>query len=322
MKAIVCNAYGAIDDLALSDMPDPVPGPDDIVLDARAIGVNYPDGLLVQGLYQMKPALPFIPGMEAAGIVSAIGENVTHLKPGDRAAVLLNHGAYCTKVPAPGTRAFPLPDAISDDAACALLCAWGTAHHALKQRGNLKAGETLVVTGAAGSTGIAAIQIGKAMGARVIAVASTAEKQAIAKNSGADAVTGYEDLRGSLKQLTGGKGADVVFDSVGGDGFEPLARSMARGGRLLVIGFASGTIPALPANLVLLKESSVVGVFWGAFIAAEPHVYAENNRELFTWAATGKVKPVIGERVPLEQAPGALKRILNRETTGKTILVP
>jgi len=321
MKAIVCPEYGPLSNLEYRDMPDPKPGPGEIVLRSEAIGLNYPDGLLVQGLYQMKPETPFVPGMEAGGVVEAVGANVTHLKPGDRAVVMLNNGAYAEKVLAPANRAFPIPDSMDFADACALMCAWGTSHHALKQRAELKPGETLLVLGAAGSTGLAAVSIGKAMGARVIAVASSEAKQQACLEAGADIALPYDGLREALKEHAPG-GVDVAFDPVGGAAFDVAARAMARNGRLLVIGFASGEIPKLPVNLVLLKEYALVGVFWGAFVAKEPDVYAANNRELFAWHAQGRIKTRIDEQRPLSEAASALQRILDRGAIGKTILTP
>ena len=321
MKAIVCPEYGPVSNLEYRDMPDPTPGPGEVVIRAEAIGVNYPDGLLVQGLYQMKPDTPFVPGMEVAGIVEAAGENVIHVKPGDRVVAMLSLGGYAEKVLTPAERVFPLPDSMDYGDACALMCAWGTSHHALRQRANLKPGETLLVLGGAGSTGLAAISIGKAIGANVIAVASTAEKQQACLEAGADVTLPYEGLREALKSHSG-RGVDVAFDPVGGPAFDVAARAMARNGRLLVVGFASGEIPKLPVNLVLLKEYSLVGVFWGAFTAKEPEVYAANNRELFAWHSTGLIKPRIDEHRPLSEAATALQRILDRGAIGKTILIP
>ncbi|GKX34363.1 MAG: NADPH:quinone oxidoreductase [Rhizobiaceae bacterium MnEN-MB40S] len=322
MKAIVCEEYGPLDDLTLKEIDDPVATGTSVVIRPEAIGVNYPDGLLVQGLYQMKPATPFIPGMEAAGVVETVGPDVKGFKPGDRVAVLNQLGAYAEKVTADQSAVFPLPDGLDPSDACALLCAYGTSHHALKQRAELQPGETVAVLGAAGSTGIAAIQIAKAMGARVIAVASSAQKQKIARQSGADEAIGYDNLKDDLRSLTGNKGVDVLFDPVGGDAFDTACRCMARNGRLLVIGFASGRIPSLPVNLTLVKEFSVVGVFWGAFTRYEPEVYADNMKELIGWRMQGKVKPYIEGRYPLADAPAILKRVLDRGATGKIILVP
>jgi NADPH2:quinone reductase len=322
MKAIVARDYGPLESLEYADWPDPEPGSGEVVIEAEAIGVNFPDGLLVQGLYQMKPEVPFVPGMEMAGKVVAVGDNVKSLKVGDRAAAMGSLGAYAERMVSSEKTAMKLPDGMPAADACALMCGYGTAHHALKQRADLKAGETLCVLGASGLTGIAAVQIGKAMGARVIGVASTDEKRKIAREAGAAEVIGYDNLREDLKALTGGNGVDVAFDPVGGDVFDALARSMGWGGRLLVIGFASGTIPKLPVNLTLVKGFSVVGVFWGAFTRKEPEVYADNMRELIGWYMAGKVKPVIEGTYKLADAPRVLARVLGRGATGKLVLEP
>ncbi|WP_157016311.1 NADPH:quinone oxidoreductase family protein [Mesorhizobium xinjiangense] len=322
MKAIVARDFAPLDQLDYADWPEPKATGHMVVIEADTIGVNYPDGLLVQGLYQMKPPTPFVPGMEAVGHVTAIGPDVKSVKVGDRVAALGSLGAYAEKVAAEEARVMALPDAISSADACALMCGYGTAHYALKQRGQLKPGETLCVLGAAGATGVAAVQIGKAMGARVIGVASSEAKRAIAFEAGADTVLGYDNLKDALKEATGGKGVDVAFDPVGGDSFDALARSMGWGGRLLVIGFASGTIPKLPVNLALVKGFSLVGVFWGAFTQKEPQAYADNMRELIGWYLEGKVKPVIEGEYKLADAPSVLARVLARGAAGKIVLKP
>ncbi|WP_322867620.1 NADPH:quinone oxidoreductase family protein [Aquicoccus sp. G2-2] len=322
MKAIVCKEFGPLENLELAEVPEPEAGKGQVVIRVEAAGVNYPDGLLVQGLYQMKPDRPFTPGMEVAGVVETVGEGVSGFAVGDRVAGKGGLGGYAEKVVMPTAQCFPLPDGMDGADACALMVAYGTSHHALKQRAQLCAGETLVVFGASGATGIAAVQIGKIMGARVIGVASTGEKRALAKAAGADEVIGYDALRDDIKQLTGGKGADVVYDVVGGEAFNAASRFMARNGRLLVIGFASGDIPKLPVNLTLVKEYAVVGVFWGNFTMHEPEVYAANMNELVGWYADGKVKPLIEGRYPLAEAPAVLKRVLGRGATGKIVLVP
>ena len=320
MKAIVARDYGPLENLEYADWPDPQAGPGEVVIEAEAIGVNYPDGLLVQGLYQMKPDVPFVPGMEMAGRVVAAGDGVKTLKIGDRVAAMGALGAYAEKMAAPENTVMKLPEGMPAADACALMCGYGTSHYALKQRADLKPGETLCVLGASGLTGLAAVQIGKAMGARVIAVASSEEKRKHALDAGADEAIGYDNLRDDLKSLTGGKGVDVAFDPVGGDSFDVLARSMGWGGRLLVIGFASGTIPKLPVNLTLVKGFAVVGVFWGAFTRKEPAVYADNMRELIGWYVSGKVKPLIESRHKLADAAEVLKRVLGRGAVGKLIL--
>ncbi|TKT77570.1 NADPH:quinone oxidoreductase family protein [Aquamicrobium sp. LC103] len=322
MKAIVAREFGPLDKLDYADWPEPSAEGGDVVIEAEVIGVNYPDGLLVQGLYQMKPPVPFVPGMEVAGRVVAVGDKVTKLKVGDRVASLSSLGAYAEKVAAPEASVMKLPDAISGEDACALLCGYGTSHYALKQRGQLKADETLCVLGASGATGVAAVQIGKAMGARVIGVASSEEKRRIAAEAGADVTLGYDNLKDALKEATDGKGVDAAFDPVGGEAFDALSRSMGWGGRLLVIGFASGTIPKFPVNLALVKGYSVVGVFWGAFTRNEPEAYADNMKELIGWYLEDKVKPVIEGVYPLAEASAVLTRVLGRGATGKLILKP
>jgi NADPH2:quinone reductase len=322
MKAIVARSFAPIDRLEYADWPEPEATGSTVVIAAEAIGVNFPDGLIVQGLYQMKPPLPFVPGMEVAGTVVAVGPGVRRIRPGDRVVALSMIGAYAEKVGVPEDAVMKLPDGLSNEDACALLCGFGTSHHALKQRGQLKPGETLCVLGAAGATGVAAIQIGKAMGAKVIAVASSEDKRAVAKGAGADVVLGYEGLKDQLKEETGGRGVDVAFDPVGGEAFDALSRSMAWNGRLLVIGFASGTIPQFPVNLALVKGYAVVGVFWGNFTRIEPDANAANVRELIGWRLAGKIAPVIEGVYPLADAPAVLARVLGRGATGKIILKP
>lgn len=322
MKAIVAREFGPIETLDYADWPEPEASGDTVVIEAEAIGVNFPDGLLVQGLYQMKPQVPFVPGMEVAGRAVAVGPDVKTVKVGDRVAALSTIGSYAEKVGAKESAVMKLPDGMSAADACALICGYGTSHHALKQRGQLKPGETLCVLGASGATGVAAVQIGKAMGARVIAVASSDEKRAIAKSAGADIVLGYENLKDELKKITGGEGVDVAFDPVGGEVFDALSRSMGWNGRLLVIGFASGTIPKFPVNLSLVKGFSVVGVFWGAFTRKEPEVYSANMKELIGWYMAGKVKPVVEGTYPLADAAKVLTRVIGRGAVGKLILKP
>lgn len=322
MKAIIANDFQPLDQLVYGDWPEPEAKKGQIVIEAEAIGVNFPDGLLVQGLYQLRPETPFVPGMETAGKVVAVGEGVSGFSVGDRAAAMMPFGGYAEKVAVSAASAMKLPGGMPADHACALLVGYSTSHYALKQRANLQAGETLCVLGAAGLTGLAAIQIGKAMGARVIAVASSEEKRAIARENGADEVLGYDNLKDELKRVTGGKGVDVAFDPVGGEAFDVLSRSMGWGGRLLVIGFASGTIPKLPVNLTLVKGYSVVGVFWGDFTRREPEVYAANMRELIGMYSEGRIRPVVDGTYKLADAGSVLARVLGRGATGKIILTP
>ena len=323
MKAIVCNNFGPIKNIEYKEVDEPILNEDSILIKVKSVGVNFPDGLLVQGKYQLKPETPFIPGMEVAGEVIGLGsKDNTDLAVGDRIAALSQLNGYAEKAVVKISSTFKIPENMSYDDACALLCAYGTSHYALKQRGQLKKGETLVVLGASGSTGIAAIQIGKIMGAKVIAVASNSEKQKIAKENGADISIGYDNLKEKLKEISAGKGVDVIFDPVGGDTFDTIARTMARKGRLLVIGFASGSIPKLAVNLALVKEFSVVGVFWGAFTRAEPDEYKINMIELFNWYQKGLLKPLIEESHALSEAANVLEKILARGAKGKIILKP
>ena len=324
MKAIVCEKFAPVEELQYKEVEDPKASAGEVVIDVSAIGVNYPDGLLVQGLYQMKPPFPFIPGNEVAGVVSEVGEGVKHLKLGQRVIGLGMLNGYAEKIALNAQMAMPIPDSIPDDEAAGLITAHATAHHALKQRAQLKAGETLVVTGAAGGTGLAAVQIGKAMGANVVAVCSSQEKLDIAKANGADVLINYSDsdLKTELKKLNDGKGVDVVYDVVGGDTFDACSRAMAWNGRLLVIGFASGTIPQFPVNLSLVKGYSVVGVFWGSFTMHEPQAFMENMLELMDWYVGGKVKVVVDETFALKDTAQALNKVLNRQVKGKVILTP
>lgn len=321
MKAIVCEEFGPLDDLKYADVADPAPGKGQVLIRTEAAGVNYPDGLTVQGLYQVKPERPFTPGSEVAGEIVAVGEGVSRFKAGDRVVTYCS-GGYAELAVASELTCFALPDGMDAADACAMIIAWGTSHHALKQRANIQPGETLVIFGAAGATGTAAIQIGKVMGATVIAVCSSDEKKQIAKEQGADHVIGYDNLKDEVKALTGGKGADVVYDSVGGDAFKAASRFMAPDGRLLVIGFASGEIPQLPVNLTLVKEYSVVGVFWGNWTRRDPAAYVANMKEMFGWYTDGKIKPLIEGRYPLADAAKVLKRVMNRGAVGKIALVP
>ncbi len=325
MKAQVCDAFGPIDTLQFRDVPDPVPGPGEIVIESRAISVNFADSLVIEGRYQVRPPFPFIPGTEAAGEVIAIGEGVNQFQVGDRALGFNeDFGAFAERMVINADIAAPLPGFMSFEEGAGLLAATGTAHHSLRQRGQLKAGETLVVLGAAGGTGTAAVQIGKAIGARVIAVCSSPDKMAFAREQGADECVDYtqDDLREAIKTLTGGRGADVVYDAVGGDAFDACSRAMAWNGRLLVIGFASGRIPQLPVNLTLVKGYSVVGVFWGRFTREEPEANAANMRELFDWIEAGKVRPMIDTAYPLSECVEALRKVSGRGVIGKVVMTP
>ena len=319
MKAVLCREYGSIDQLTVETVAEPQIKDDELLLKVLAAGVNFPDGLLVQGLYQAKPELPFIPGMECCGEVLQTGSGTSGVKVGDKVICSSrNYGAFAEQLAIPARQAIPAPDSISPNEACNLLVAHGTAHHALEQRANLKPGETLVVLGAAGGTGIAAVQIGKAMGAKVIAAASSDEKLALAKANGAEALINYsnENLKDAIRQHTEG-GADVIYDPVGGELFDAGVRAMKRNGRYLVIGFASGTIPKLPVNLALVKEFSLVGVFWGTFTQKEPAAFAQNMKTLFEWYRDKKVSVHIDKTFSLDDTAAALNYVINRNVRGK-----
>ena len=322
MKAIVCNNFGPIQNIEYKDVKKPIIQDKSVIINVKSVGVNFPDGLLVQGKYQLKPETPFIPGMEVAGEIITVGSSVKNFQIGDRVAALSQLSGYAEQAVVQEKSVFKIPTKMSFDDSCALLCAYGTSHYALKQRAQLQKNELLVVLGASGSTGIAAIQIGKIIGAKVIAVSSNPEKQKIAKDNGADISIGYDNLKEELKSISKGKGVDVIFDPVGGDIFDTVARTMARSGRLLVIGFASGTIPKLAVNLALVKEFSVVGVFWGAFTRGEPEEYKKNMIELFEWYQKDLLKPLIEENYPLSEAAKVLEKILARGAKGKIILKP
>jgi NADPH2:quinone reductase len=325
VKAQVCEAFGPIETLEFRDFPEPAPGAGEILIDSHAISVNFADSLVIEGRYQVRPPFPFVPGTEAAGEVSAVGDDVKGFKIGDRVLGFCEaFGAFAERMLMPAEIAAPLPDFMSFEEGAGLLAATGTAHHALRQRGQLCAGETLVVLGAAGGTGTAAVQIGKALGARVIAVCSNAKKMAFARSQGADECIDYsqDDLRAALKTLTNGRGVDVVYDAVGGDAFDACARAMAWNGRLLVVGFASGRIPQLSVNLTLVKGYAVVGVFWGRFTREEPSLHAANMRELFGWIEAGKVRPIIDTVFALSECIAALRKVSGRDVIGKVVMTP
>ncbi|PNY79617.1 NADPH:quinone oxidoreductase family protein [Deinococcus koreensis] len=324
MRALICEAFGEPEHLKVQLLPDPQPGPGEVVLEVRAAGVNYPDALMVMGQYQVRPPLPFTPGAEAAGVVSAVGEGVEHLQVGQRVVAFTGTGAFASHLRASAGVVTPLPDGLEFDVAATLPLAYGTTMHALIDRGGVQPGETLLVLGAAGGVGLAAVMIGKALGARVIAGVSTPEKAEVARGHGADEVIDYtsEDLRERLKALTGGRGPDVIFDPAGGALAEPAFRSIAWGGRYLVIGFAGGEIPRLPLNLPLLKGAALVGVFWGEFARRDPAANARHLARLAGWVQAGTVRPLVSARYELERAPEALRALLERRVTGKVVLVP
>jgi len=323
MKAVVCKAYGSPEALVIEDVEPPRPGPGQVVVSVKACGVNFPDTLIIRGLYQFKPPPPFSPGSEVAGIVKAIGAGVETVKPGDRVIAFGAFGGFAEEMLAEIGAVLPMPAAMDFETAASVVMTYGTAMHALKDRAHLRPGETVLVLGAAGGIGLAAVELGKVLGARVIAAASSDEKLAICRQHGADAVINYsnEDLKGRINALTGGQGVDVVVDPVGGAYSEPALRGMAWDGRFLVIGFTAGDIPRIPLNLPLLKGCAIVGVFWGSFAARHPRQNQEHLRELLGWFAAGTLKSRISARYPLARAADALGDITERKVMGKAVLV-
>ncbi|MET0580982.1 MAG: NADPH:quinone oxidoreductase family protein [Pseudoxanthomonas sp.] len=327
MKAIVCEAWGPPSSLRLRDLPTPVPGPTQVLVRTRVAAVNFPDALIVAGKYQFKPELPFSPGGELSGEIIAVGSEVERLAVGDKMVGITMFGAYAQEVLVEAANVLPLPRAISDEdleLAGSFVLTYGTSLHALKDRAQAQPGETLLVLGAGGGVGLAAVEIGKLLGMRVVAAASSEEKLAAARQLGADETVDYsnEDLRERIKQLTAGRGVDVVYDPVGGDLAEPALRSVGWRGRYLVVGFAAGDIPKIPANLLLLKGSSLVGVFWGEFLRREPALNAENMALLFSWLRERRIHPLISRRYPLSKASDALDTLLARKAVGKLVILP
>ncbi len=323
MQGWLCETLDGVDALQWREMPTPQPQAGQVRVAIHAASLNFPDLLIVEGKYQMRPPLPFVPGSEFSGRVDAVGPGVETPRVGDAVAVIGSHGGFATHALVDAPRVIPLPPGFALDDAAAFAFTYGTAHHALIDRGQLRAGETVLVLGAAGGVGTAAVQVAKAAGARVIAAASNDDKCALCREIGADETIDYgrEDLRERLKALTGSRGLDVVYDPVGGALAEPALRAVGWRGRYLVIGFAGGTIPALPWNLPLLKGSSIVGVFWGEFVRREPQAFAVAMRELAQWHAQGKVKPVIDQRLPMSALRDAYARMASRQVRGKMLLV-
>lgn len=324
MRAVRCHDLVGPSGLRVDVLPEPEPGPGEVLVDVRAAAVNFPDVLLTYGKYQFKPPPPFIPGAEAAGVVTAVGPGVTTARPGDRVAATLVHGGYAERIVVPAHAAVPLPDAVGFEVGAATLLTYGTTMHALVDRAALKPGETLLVLGAAGGVGIAAVELGKLLGARVIAAASSDDKLAFCRDHGADETIQYarEDLKDRAKQLTRGDGVDVVYDPVGGPFTEPALRSIAWEGRYLVVGFAAGEIPKIPLNLVLLKGCQLVGVFWGSFVARDPQRWRSHATRILQAVADGHLRPHVDATLPLTAAPEALARVERREVLGKLVLTP
>jgi NADPH2:quinone reductase len=324
MKAVLAKAFGGPETLVLEDLPEPRPGPGEVVVEVRAAALNFFDTLIIQGRYQYKPDFPFSPGAEASGIVTALGEGVSGWAEGDRVIAHLGWGACRERVVIKAERLVRIPDGVSDEQAAGLTVTYGTSLHALKDRARLKTGETLAVLGAAGGVGLSAVELGKLMGARVIACASSPDKLDLARRHGADLALDYsaEDLKDGLKRLTESRGVDVIYDPVGGDLAEPALRAIAWEGRYLVIGFAGGEIPKIPLNLLLLKGCDVQGVFWGAFVERDPAGHAANMADLLAWVAQGKLSAHVDAVYPLDRTAEALQVIARREAKGKILVRP
>ncbi|MBX6426291.1 MAG: NADPH:quinone oxidoreductase family protein [Variibacter sp.] len=324
MKAVLCTQYGPLDALALADVPEPAAGPGEAVVAVKAVGLNFFDTLLVAGQYQVKPELPFSPGAEFAGVVESVAAGVTAVKPGDRVMGYANYGAARERIAVSADTLIPMPAGLDFDRAAGLLVTYGTSYYALKDRAGLQPGETLAVLGAAGGVGLAAVELGKLMGARVIACASSDDKLAFARRHGADETVNYTNanLRDALRARTQGRGVDVVFDPVGGSFTEAAVRALNWGGRLLVVGFAAGEIPRLPLNLTLLKSCDVRGVFWGAWTRREPSAHRANTQALAAWCAQGRLSVHVHAALPLAEAVRALHLLADRQAMGKVVLRP
>ncbi len=322
MRAVVCRELSGPQSLKVEEVPDPKPGPGEVAIDVAAAGVNFADTLMVTGKYQEKPELPFTPGLELAGTVTALGTGVTGVAPGDRVIGLVDRGAFAEVALVRADEVYPIPDSMDFDIAAGFPITYGTAHGALVWRAELQPGETLLVHGAAGGVGLAAVEVGKALGAEVIATAGGPEKLEIARAHGADHLVDYrsEDIRERVKALTGGRGADVVFDPVGGEVFMASLRAVAWGGRLLVIGFAAGKVPEIPANLLLVKNLAVLGLYWGAYRQKGPDLLRAQFETLTRWHAEGRLEPLVSHRLDLAEAAEALDLLLTRKATGKVVL--
>jgi NADPH2:quinone reductase len=324
MKAILCRAYGPPEQLELADVPAPVPGKGQVLIRVKAAAVNFPDTLVIQGKYQFQPPMPFTPGSDVAGIVEAVGEGVEGVTLGSRVFAFAVWGGFAEQVVCDASAVVPLPEGIDFPVAAAFQMTYNTSYYALTDRAKLHAGETVLVLGAAGGVGLAAVELAKLLGAQVIAAASSPAKLAICRQYGADEAIDYsaEDLRARVKDLTQGKGVDVVYDPVGGPYAEPALRGMAWEGRYLVVGFTAGEIPRIPLNLPLLKGCSIVGVFWGAFATQQPERNRANLRQLVTWLADGKIHPYVSRTYPLAETSRALRALMQREVTGKVVILP
>lgn len=324
MKALFCQQFGPIENLVVTEVPAPSLAPGKVLIDVKAASLNFPDALMVQGLYQVKPPTPFVPGAEYAGVVAAVGEGVTHVKAGDHVMAFTGWGGFAEQAVADAMRVSPMPPTMSFAQGASFVLTYATSHHALKDVAKLQAGETLLILGASGGVGTSAIQLAKITGATVIAAASSDDKLALCKSLGADHLVNYshDDWRDQLNAIVGKKGVDVVYDAVGGPYAEPALRSLGWRGRYLVVGFAAGDIPKIPLNLALLKERQILGVYWGDSVAANPKGHLANMRELGEWFAAGKIAPSITESVGLDGARDALMRMASRQAMGKIVVTP
>jgi len=322
MRAVLCRQYGPPESLTVEDVEAPTANESQVVVDVKACAVNFPDVLIIQNLYQFKPPLPFSPGAEIAGVVRSVGSGVEGVRVGDRVFASTGWGGLAEQIAVDARSLIPIPDGIDYGPASSFLYAYGTAHHALEDRGRLRPGETLVVLGAAGGVGLAAVELGALMGATVIAAASSDDKLALCREYGAAETINYagEDLKTRIRDLTGGAGANVVYDPVGGPYSEPALRATAWEGRFLVIGFAAGEIPAIPLNLTLLKGCDIVGVFWGAFVGREPERHRRNVEELVAWWRAGKLRPHVSSTYPLDRAAEAIRELADRKAKGKVVV--
>jgi NADPH2:quinone reductase len=322
MKAALCKSLDGPDAIFIEDVPDPVPGPDEALVRVKTAALNFLDTLITRGKYQFKPELPFSPGAEFAGVVEQLGPDVAGLSVGQRVCGYLGWGGACEKVVAKSVQLAPVPNGVSDEAAASISVTYGTAMHALKDRGRLKHGETVAVLGAAGGAGLAAVEIAKLMGARVIAVASSEQKLAVCRQHGADELLDYSvtGLKQGLRDLTGGRGVDIIYDCIGGEHSEAALRSIAWMGRFLVVGFAAGSIPRIPLNLLLLKSCDLIGVFWGQAASRDPTGHRANMRAVLEWVASGRLKPHIHATYALGEIAQAIKVLDRREATGKVVI--
>ncbi len=324
MKALLCHKFGLPEDLAVADIPSPPMRAGHVRIAVRACGLNFPDLLMIQGLYQLKPPFPFSPGLEVAGEIIEVADHLRGMRIGERVMATMMHGGFAEEAVVPAASVLPMPATMSYEHGAGFSLVYGTSHLALRHRARLQAGETLLVLGAAGGVGLTAVEIGSRLGARVIAAASTSEKLDLARSKGADELINYttENLRERLKALTDGKGVDVIYDPVGGALFDQAVRRIAWEGRYLVIGFASGRIPQLPANIALLKNASIIGTFWGAYLQNDPGVIRDSFAELVSWYAAGELKPHIHRVFPLQDGGAALRELMERRALGKILLKP